>query len=153
MAKTEKTLHLRLRPRRNATAGRRYHYNGVLFEEAKGWYIVDEETAHYLATVRENREDDTSPLMFDVCSEEQALAIDRRETNARVRGDAASPLQAKGAQDVTVLGRQRLAADARAKRRASSPLAPVETGDLTTDDLRRGTTTPSKRRPATPARA
>jgi len=78
-----------------------------------GWYRVPDHIADYLATVHQLSEDPDSPLAFDVCSQEQAEAIDAAEKKkAEERARAAEPNVA-AAREVTGLA-----------------------GDLTTEDLK-----------------
>lgn len=135
MARKIATLFLRIRPRSGKNQHpRQYNYQGQLFEQVKGWYEVDQDMADYLATVRENRSDERSPLVFEVVSEAQALAIDKREQEKKTRQGAAGPASPNNARRVTGKGQ-----------------ADIETGDLSLDDLKRGTSRePKAKAPAQP---
>ena len=68
---------------------RRFTYAGIKFHEERGWYRVDKAVADYLRTVREVPGSELSPPAFDVCTEDEAKALDtREETEARVRKSA-----------------------------------------------------------------
>jgi len=92
---------------------RKYTTLATTFEESRGWYRVPDHIADYLATVHQLSDDPDSPMAFDVCSQEQAEAIDAAEKKkAEERARAAEPNVAT-AREVTGLG-----------------------GDLTTEDLK-----------------
>jgi hypothetical protein len=87
-------LWVRLKPR-NEKKGiklRRYLAFGMRFDEASGWYIVDStlvlqdgrqvNVGEYLRNVRNDNEDEDSPLAFDVMTEQEARALDARERKA-----------------------------------------------------------------------
>lgn len=59
---------------------RRFTYKGIKFVPERGWYRVAKAIADYLETVRHVSGDDHSPLAFDVCTEEEAKALEERET-------------------------------------------------------------------------
>ena len=61
---------------------RRYTYQGIRFHEERGWYRVEKPVADYLRTVRQQAGDPYSPLAFDVCSDEEAKALDTQEKEA-----------------------------------------------------------------------
>jgi len=83
---------------------RKYTTATTTFEESRGWYRVPDHLADYLATVHQLSEDPDSPLAFDVCSQEQAEAIDAAEKKkAEERARAAEPNVAT-ARDVPGLG-------------------------------------------------
>lgn len=50
------------------------------FDDSRGWYTVPTEVARVLEGVHSRYEDLDSPLAFDVCTKEQAIALDQRET-------------------------------------------------------------------------
>ena len=82
------TMLVRLKPYdpRRGFVLRRFTYAGIKFHEERGWYRVDKAVADYLRGVRESPESDFTPLAFDVCSDDEAQAIDaREETESRVR--------------------------------------------------------------------
>ena len=71
---------------------RRYTAFSIRFDEARGWYRVEDEVAEYLATVHQIPGDEDSPLAFDVHSAAEAQAIDEAEKKkAEERARAASP--------------------------------------------------------------
>ena len=78
------TMLVRLKPRdaRRKHVLRRYAYAGIHFHEARGWYRVSAEIAEYLRGVRQMEFDLYSPAAFDVCTEDEAQAIDAREREA-----------------------------------------------------------------------
>ncbi|MFZ5446564.1 MAG: hypothetical protein ACOZQL_41635 [Myxococcota bacterium] len=90
------TLLVRLKsfdPRRGQIV-RRFTYAGIKFHEERGWYRVEKNVADYLRTVRQVAGDDVTPLAFDVCSEEEAKALDvREESEAKVRKAAADDVR------------------------------------------------------------
>jgi hypothetical protein len=62
------------------------------FEESRGWYRVDDEMAGYLKTIHQVPNDEDTPLAFDVCTEEEAQAIEAAEKKkAEERARAAAP--------------------------------------------------------------
>ena len=80
-------------PRRGQIV-RRFTYAGIKFHEERGWYRVEKNVADYLRTVRQVAGDDVTPLAFDVCSEEEAKALDvREESEAKVRKAAADDVR------------------------------------------------------------
>jgi hypothetical protein len=73
---------------------RRFTYAGIKFHEERGWYRVDKNVAEYLRAVREVAGDEVSQLAFDVCTEEEAKALDtREESEAKVRKAAADDVR------------------------------------------------------------
>jgi hypothetical protein len=84
------TMLVRLKPY-NPKRGyllRRFTYRGIRFQEERGWYRVDEEIAKYLSDVRQVDSDLDSSPAFDVCTEEEARALEekeRREKRQRAR--------------------------------------------------------------------
>lgn len=61
---------------------RRYTYQGIRFQEERGWYRVEKPVAEYLRTVRQQAGDPYSPPAFDVCSDEEAKTMDTQEKEA-----------------------------------------------------------------------
>lgn len=61
---------------------RRYTYRGIKFQEDRGWYRVEKDVAEYLRTVRQVATDEHSPAAFDVCTEAEAKAMDKKEQDA-----------------------------------------------------------------------
>lgn len=80
-------------PRRGQVV-RRYTYAGIKFHEERGWYRVEKAVAEYLRGVRQVVGDEVSPLAFDVCTEEEAKALEvREETDAKVRKAASDEVR------------------------------------------------------------
>ncbi|MCA3016476.1 MAG: hypothetical protein INH41_29180 [Myxococcaceae bacterium] len=80
-------------PRRGCVL-RRFTYAGIKFHEERGWYRVDKPVADYVRVVRQTPGDEVSQLAFDVCTEEEAKALDtREESEAKVRKAAADDVR------------------------------------------------------------
>jgi|SRR5215831_1689473 len=117
---------VRLKPRdlKKGHIIRRYTAFSQTFDEMRGWYLVSDDVAAYLATVRQVPNDEDKPLAFDVCTEAEAKRLDdaeRRKSEERAR--AAEP------------------------NTAAPEQSPPTKGDLSTADL----PDPRRRQPATPA--
>jgi len=65
-----------------------YSYGGMKFDEAHGWYRVPRAVAEYLRGVHQTIDDETSPLAFDVCTDAEAMALDKREVDEKERRTA-----------------------------------------------------------------
>jgi hypothetical protein len=90
------TLLVRLKPHdpRRGHVLRRFTYAGIKFHEERGWYRVTKPIGEYLRAVRQVAEDEYAPPAFDVCTEEEAKALDAREDNeSRVRRIAADEIK------------------------------------------------------------
>ena len=61
---------------------RRYTYAGIKFQEDRGWVRVEAAVGEYLKSARQAQEDPHSPLAFDVCTDEEARALDTAEADA-----------------------------------------------------------------------
>jgi len=87
MVMATQTMLVRLKPYnpKRVHLLRRFTYRGVRFMEDRGWYRVDEEIAGYLRDVRQVDSDPDSPLAFDVCTEEEARAIEEKERKEKRR--------------------------------------------------------------------
>ena len=72
---------------------RSYTLKSSKYEERCGWYVVEDDVAKVLSSVRNIETDDTSPMAFDVCTKEQAEAIDAAERERVERATAAAPLR------------------------------------------------------------
>lgn len=75
------TMLVRLKPY-NPKRGcflRRFTYKGLRFQEERGWYRVDLGVAKYLGDVRQVDSDPDSSPAFDVCTEEEARALEEKE--------------------------------------------------------------------------
>lgn len=90
-------VRLRRRNERKGIKLRRFSAFGLRFEEGKNWYKVpevvfrpSEETKKpekvsiidYLRQVRNDNDDPESPIAFDICSREEAFAMDEAERRA-----------------------------------------------------------------------
>lgn len=100
MAQENKKFLVRIKPF-NPKKGykiQRYMAFGIKFEEARGWYKIGEyivryseeneeeqdfNFVQYLKSVRNNNEDPDSPLAFDVCTPEEAQALQAAEKAAK----------------------------------------------------------------------
>ncbi len=94
------TMLVRLKPYdpRRGFVLRRYTYLGIKFHEERGWYRVDKPVADYLRTVREEPDDEYTPPAFDVCTDDEAKALDAKETDeAKVRRAAADEVKLSAA--------------------------------------------------------
>ena len=90
------TLLVRLKPHdsRRGHVLRRYTYLGIKLHQERGWYRVATEVAEYLRGVHQVASDEYSPLAFDVCTDEEAKALDtREETETKVRRAAADEIK------------------------------------------------------------
>ncbi len=71
---------------------RRYTAFSIRLEESRGWYRVADDVAEYLAKVHQAPHDEDSPLVFDVCTEAEAHALEEAERKkAEERAKAAEP--------------------------------------------------------------
>jgi hypothetical protein len=86
------TMLVRLKPfdPRRGNVLRRFTHAGIRFEDERGWYRVEAPVAGYLRTVRQRAVDEQSPLAFDVCTEDEARALDARAEDAAKGRKAAS---------------------------------------------------------------
>jgi len=101
------TMLVRLKPYdpRRGFVLRRFTYAGIKFHEERGWYRVDKAVADYLRTVHEAPESDFTPLAFDVCTEDDAKAIDaREESESRVRRTPSEAVSFTAARAASALG-------------------------------------------------
>ncbi|MGO8997695.1 MAG: hypothetical protein ACLQVI_30630 [Polyangiaceae bacterium] len=123
------TMLVRLKPHdpRRRFVLRRFAYAGVLFHGERGWYRVPRDLAAYLRGVRQLEFNPYSPPAFDVCTEDEARAVDARE-----RELAGSP---HGGVDAVALTMPRAGG-----------------GVVTTDDLARAMDDGKPEVPATPGR-
>ena len=78
------TLLARLKPYdpRRGHVLRRFTFAGIKFDELRGWYRVEPEVADYLRKVRQRPIDPHTPLAFDVCTDDEARAMDARDKEA-----------------------------------------------------------------------
>ena len=94
------TLLVRLKPHdsRRGHVLRRYTSLGIKLHQERGWYRVATEVAEYLRGVHQVASDEYSPLAFDVCTDEEAKALDaREETETKVRSAAADEIKLSAA--------------------------------------------------------
>lgn len=72
-----------------------YSIFGLRFLEERGWYEVSEDIAAQLAELHQEHYDLDSPDLFDVCTPEEAAAIDEKEAEAEAiaRSTARKPSQ------------------------------------------------------------
>jgi hypothetical protein len=82
----EQTLLVRIKPFNGKTnKTRTYTYRSFSFREESGWYEVDKNAAEYLRTLRVGQDlpgDGENPegaLIFDVCTQAEAIALDEDE--------------------------------------------------------------------------
>jgi hypothetical protein len=84
--------HVRLKPYnpRRGCVMRKYTHGPTnkKFEEAHGWYLVDDGLAHELENVHQIARDPDSPLAFDVTDLRGAKAIDAAEKKAKEKKDS-----------------------------------------------------------------
>jgi hypothetical protein len=78
------TMLVRLKPfdPRRGQVLRRFTHAGIKFHGERGWYRVEKRVADYLRTVRQQLVDPHSPPAFDVCTEDEAKAMDTKEREA-----------------------------------------------------------------------
>lgn len=79
--KAMETMLVRLKPYdpRRKFVLRRYVYRGIHFLVTRGWERVPREVAEYLRGVRQKEFDPYSPPAFDVCTDAEAAALEKRE--------------------------------------------------------------------------
>ncbi len=96
------TLLVRLKPYdpRRGYVLKRYCYAGIRIHVERGWYRVQKAIGDYLRTVRQAWNDPFSPLAFDVCTDEEAKALDvKEEAETKVRKSATDELKVVPARD------------------------------------------------------
>ena len=103
---------------------RTYTYGGTKYVEEQGWYqVADDKLAAELRELTQAAYDGESPPLFDVCTRDEALAIEKRERAAKdVRSTVETAAEA--------------AVDRAAKPRPGLERARRLAGTLTTDDLK-----------------
>jgi hypothetical protein len=120
------TLLVRLKPHdpRRGHVLRRFTYTGIKFHEERGWYRVSKDVAEYLRAVKQLPGDTYAPPAFDVCTEDEAKALDAREENdARVRRSASDDVKLSPGRAEGTLTTQELADS---PPRPASPARPDE---------------------------
>ena len=123
-------------PKRGFTL-RTYTVSGTRFTQGAGWYRVSDDLAEYLRTVPSNDADPDSPYAFQVCTAEEAAAIDEAE-----REQALASVQ-RNAAPIDVDGPRRVHTP-KSKRAAPE-------GVLTTADLPRAETPAALKMPEPPS--
>lgn len=105
----EETMHVRIKPysKKKRQLCRRYTVFGVKFELKKGWYLVNKKVAEYLADVTADGDPD-SPTIFDVCTHDQALAIEERERRRALERAGMGPYRAHEPKDMGAAGLDRM---------------------------------------------
>ena len=73
----------------------RYVIKGKLFKATDGWYEVDASLAAELATLHASHYDEESPLLFQVCTREEAERIDEAEAKKAEKASARAPKKAE----------------------------------------------------------
>ncbi len=107
---------------------RRYTVFSIRLDESRGWYRVADEVAEYLSKVHQAPHDEDSPLVFDVCTEAEAKALEEAERKkAEERAKAAEPNVATPYDLTTAdLGSRRSAASAApTPETQAAPVAPA----------------------------
>ena len=94
---------VRLKPydRHRGHVLRRLHVRGQLFHEARGWYKVDDGVAEALSDIRQRDNNPNSPLAFDVCSEDEAVELEKAEKRAAEERASAVEPNVASAKDLT----------------------------------------------------
>lgn len=98
------TLLVRLKPYdpRRGHVLRRFTYAGIKIHEERGWYRVSKEVAEYIRGVHQIPGEAYTPLAFDVCTDDEAKALDVREdADARVRRSATDEVRLSPARPET----------------------------------------------------
>jgi len=120
------TMLVRLKPLdpRRGLVLRRYTYRGIKFHQERGWYRVDKAVAEYLTTVHQQPHDPHSPPAFDVCSEEEARALEAKDDEQRPRKAASDEIKvsvARTGQQQGAISRQRSATNPEGTSRKLTP--------------------------------
>jgi len=111
------TMLVRLKPYdpRRGHVLRRFTYAGVKIHEERGWHRVSKQVADYLRGVRQVNGDEYSPLAFDVCTDEEAKAVDaREEVETKVRRSATDDVRLSPSRNDGVVSTAQLSEPARA---------------------------------------
>jgi hypothetical protein len=108
----EKSMLVRLKPHdpKKGLLLKQYTYQGIRFQAGRGWYRVDGEVAAYLEEVHSVPGDEDTPLAFEVCTPDEARAMDEKDRKA-----ARQVLPAEEPLDVSHVGGEQ----SRAKSRPS----------------------------------
>jgi hypothetical protein len=78
---------------------KQYTYQGIRFQAGRGWYKVNGQVAAYLESVHSVPGDNDTPLAFDVCTPDEARAMDEKDCKA-----ARQVVPAEQALDVSHVG-------------------------------------------------
>ena len=78
---------------------KQYTYQGIRFQAGRGWYKVNGQVAAYLESVHSVPGDNDTPLAFDVCTPDEARAMDEKNRKA-----ARQVVPAEQALDVSHVG-------------------------------------------------
>jgi hypothetical protein len=71
-----------------------YTYRGIKFLPERGWIRVTKEVGDYLRTVRSEPRDPNAPLAFDVCTDDEARALEAAEKReAATRQNATTDIE------------------------------------------------------------
>ncbi len=113
--------------------------SGAVFKEERGWYEVPAALGEKLRDVTSKPENTDSPAAFDVCTKEEAVALERRiRRQQQERAIATDPNSVEGASRDHIGGRTPRsvpARDASTLTTADLPNGkPVINGDLDEDD-------------------
>jgi hypothetical protein len=97
----EKTMLARLKPHdpKKGLLLKQYTYQGIRFLAGRGWYRVNRKVAAYLKNVHSIPGDEDTPLAFEVCTPDEARAMDENDRKA-----ARQVLPAEEALDVSHVG-------------------------------------------------
>lgn len=82
MSQQTEPLLVRLKPlnQKKGILVERYTYKGIQFQEKRGWYsIKNHEFAEELTELHQVHGDESTPKLFDVCTREQAMALESKE--------------------------------------------------------------------------
>jgi hypothetical protein len=78
---------------------KQYTYQSIRFQAGRGWYKVNGQVAAYLKSVHSVPGDNDTPLAFDVCTPDEARAMDEKDRKA-----ARQVVPAEQALDVSHVG-------------------------------------------------
>jgi hypothetical protein len=97
----EKNMLVRLKPHdpKKGLLLKQYSYQGIRFQAGRGWYRVNRKVAAYLKNVHSIPGDEDTPLAFEVCTPDEARAMDENDRKA-----ARQVLPAEEALDVSHVG-------------------------------------------------
>jgi hypothetical protein len=80
----EKNMLVRLKPHdpKKGLLLKQYTYQGIRFQAGRGWYRVNRKVAAYLEGVHSIPGDEDTPLAFEVCTPDEARAMDEKDRKA-----------------------------------------------------------------------